>query len=556
MIQAIPHTLWLHWGQTDLFIGYNLNNSNGQTDILRNGPKAVRLMDAEKTNVKRLLITRLDTFRFWNLTDEEVLRLFRDEIMGNPDSPIDEVNLGRINFSLSRATNYLNNKWYPIPRGIPVHFKKEEEIIAWIRGQRKTKDGYVNRNLCRYLQVVNAYHTLLSAPWVTIEDGKIDVRDKALMGKIIWIFNGREFRYEDDSKKFWRESSEASWNYVTDTGWNWNILFYARFRLKDEERAVQKFIQSPEYDVKALVNDLHGVRAEVADPAHAFKLMEYILSKMRLDPRNMEIKNRDMCSNDEWERWKEKQFFGWQFTALIEKKAKFWTQTKAISAKRRELKFSCKSPSIEVQFVLVWNNNESAYAHHAIYQCVSDIFEKIRLDGYCNAEDIRHFMWLNITEDIRQEIWLTDEHILSYILTKLIPIRFPENRRKQTQYTTMSSVVRLAMNDLADMGECILEFPPHTKKNDARSLYGIYAWKKIAVKNITFTSELLRLVDEEKDESWILREEEVTIPFSEQSKLEISSQPPRPDQQFVIPRSVHESLAKILDGVNRPKSSR
>lgn len=39
----------------------------------------------------------------------------------------------------------------------------------------------------------------------------------------------------------------------------------------------------------------------------------------------------------------------------------------------------------------------------------------------------------------------------------------------------MSSVVRLAMNDLADMGECILEFPPHTKKNDARSLYGIYA---------------------------------------------------------------------------------
>lgn len=467
--------------------------------------------------------------------------------MWNSDFPIDEENLGMINFSLARATNYLNNKWYPLPRWIPTQFKKEEDIVAWIRSQRKTKEWYANRNLCRYLQVVNAYHTLLSAPGVNInEDGEIDTRDTKLITQIIRIFWKKSFRYNiDGAMRFWRESSEAKWEFVP-TIWSWNIPFYARFRLKNEGRGVQKFIQSPEYDVKTLLKDMHGIRIEVTDPAHALKLMEFILQEMKLDPEKMEIKNRDMCSKEDWEKWKWKQFFSNDFITLIESAAKFWSQTKAISAKRREFKFSCESPSVEVQFVLVWNNNESAYAHHTIYQCVSDIFEKIRLDGYCNTEDIKHFMWLNITEEIRREIGLTDDHIFAYILTKLIPIKFPNTRGKNNQYTTMSSIIRLTMNDLADMGDCILEFPAHTKRNDTKSLYGIYAGQSIAVKNIKYTPELLRLVDEEKDEQWTLREESVIIPFSDQASLEISSQTPYQDRWSVIPVSVHDSLTNIL----------
>lgn len=49
---------------------------------------------------------------------------------------------------------------------------------------------------------------------------------------------------------------------------------------------------------------MHGIRIEVTDPAHALKLMEFILQEMKLDPEKMEIKNRDMCSKEDWEKWK------------------------------------------------------------------------------------------------------------------------------------------------------------------------------------------------------------------------------------------------------------
>ena len=517
------HIIGLPWTQTAIFINHALNEPSGQSNVLLNWNISLQVKDAQNTLIKQILITRLDTFRFGNISDEDVLKILRHEIMHDSETPIDWENMEKINQSLQRATNYLNNKGYPLPRNIPRIFKNEDTLVSWIRTQRKSNDGFVTRNTCRYLQVVNAYHTLLCTPGVHIDDeGEIDLRNKELMNSVIGMFNDASFRYTDDTKKFSRTTSEAEWRLVSQEWWHWNIPFYARFRIKDEERGVQKFIQNPEYDVKALLQDLHGLRIEVYDTAHAFKMMEYVLARLNLWSIVTEIKNRLMCTQAEWDKWCTRHFFSQEFQDVMNQKAKFWSLTKSSSAERRELKFSCKDPSFEVQFVLVDNHNETAYAHHDIYGCVCDIFEKIRFDGYCNTEDIEHFMRISISDETIKETWLTLDNIREYILSKLIPIRFSDLSQKKAQYTTIASVFRIAMGDLANIRDCILEFPAHGKKFDARKLYGKYAWKKIAVKDLEFTPELMALIDEEKDEDKTIRAEEVIVSFYDQATLKTS----------------------------------
>ena len=529
MSERGSHIIGIHWPQTGIFVDHAINEPSGQSDVLRNGNKSLQVQNGKGDLIKQVLITRLDTFRFGNISDEDVLKILRHEIMHDSEIPIDSENLEKINQSLQRATNYLNDKWYPLPRNIPRVFGNEDAIASWIRLQRKSNDGFVTRNTCRYLQVVNAYHTLLCTPGVSItNDGDIDLRDKKLIKRVIDTFSNNSFRYVNEAKKFSKTVNEAEWRLVIQEWWDWNIPFYARFRLKNGERGVQKFIQNPEYDVKALLQDLHGLRIEVSDPAHAFKMMEYILTQIDLWSSITEIKNRLMCTSDEWTGWCAKQFFSQEFQDLMNKKTQFWSLTKSSSAERRELKFSCKNPSFEVQFVLVDNRNESAYAHHDIYGCISDIFEKIRFDGYCNLEDIEHFMQISISDKTEKETWLTLENIQKYILSKLIPIRFSDIYQKKVQYTTISSVFRTAMADLANIRDCILEFPAHTKKFDAAKKYGQYAWKKIAIKDLKFTPELMALIDEEKDEDRIIRIETKKI-TSESSTSSTSSPTPAQD---------------------------
>ncbi len=555
MSQGGNHIIWLHGTQTGVFVNHAMNQPSGQSDVLLLWNKSLQVQNTKRQLVKQILITRLDTFRFGNISDEEVLKILRHEIMYDSRVPIDSENLEKINQSLHRATNYLNDKWYPLPRNIPRTFKNEDAIISWIKNQRKSTDGYMTRNTCRFLQVVNAYHTLLSTPGVQIDDEwEIDIRNKELMNGVMDAFSDPSFRYKDTTKKLSRTTNEAEWNFITQDWWHWNIPFYARFRLKYEQRGVQKFIQNPEYDVKALLQDMHGLRIEVSDPAHAFKMMEYVLSRLNLWGAVTEIKNRLMCTSDEWNNWCAKQFFSKEFRDLMNQKAQFWAMTKSSSAERRELKFSCKDPSFEVQFVLVNNHNETAYAHHDIYGCVCDIFEKIRFDGYCNTEDIDHFIRISISDKTKEETWLTLEHIRKYIVSKLIPIRFSDVHERKAQYTTIASVFRMAMGDLANIRDCILEFPAHGKKLNAKWMYGKYAWMKVAVKDLEFTPELMALIDDEKDENSAMRVEIRRI-TSGSSTAWISSPTPRQGQWFVMDDSAKKDLDWVLATVKNTTSS-
>lgn len=539
------HIVWLNWAQTSLFVDHSLSEPSGQSDLLLNWNKALKIVDQGGVKVKEILLTRLDTFRFWNLPDEAILRLIRHEIMQDWDIALDKKNIEIINQSLSRAVAYLNDKWYPIPRNIPPRFNTEEAIMVWIKTQRKSKEWYVTRNLCRYLQTINAYHTLLSTPWVSInEKGDIDLRDVDLMKKIMGLFSRSNFRYTDESNKFSRTSKQANGSFIISGEWDWHIPFYARFRLKDEKRWVQKFIQSPEYDAKALIKDEHGMRIEVTEPAHAFKMMEYLLWNMKLNMDTLEIKNRNMATLEEWDRWCSKWHFWGPYRSLMNSKAKFWAQKKAVSTERRELKFSCWKPSFEVQFVLVNNTNEAAYAHHDIYACVCDIFEKIRFDGYCNDADIEHFISLYIDENSLKEIGLNKQNIKAYILSKLIPIRFWDAEKKKPQFTTIASVFRMAMGDLADIRTCKLEFPTHTKKFDAKTLYGEYAGKSVYIKDLKFTAELMSLIDDEIDEYGTAWEETIVV-FSWEASNKTSSKLPIKGQWFVMDAESRE----VLDGV-------
>ena len=71
---------------------------------------SLQVKDTKSTLIKQILVTRLDTFRFGNITDEVVLKILRHEIMYDSETPIDSENMEKINQSLQRATNYLNDK--------------------------------------------------------------------------------------------------------------------------------------------------------------------------------------------------------------------------------------------------------------------------------------------------------------------------------------------------------------------------------------------------------------------------------------------------------------
>jgi hypothetical protein len=531
MNQKWNHIIGIHGPQTDFYVWHSLGLPSGQSDLLLRGDKVVMVKDRSGNLIKSILLTRLDTFRFWDLTEENVWRLVRFEIGWNTDKPITDENIEYINIALSRAISYLNDKWYPIPRNIPTNFWWEKDIFDWIKNQRKSKDWFVSRNVCRFLQVVNAYHSLLSIPWVTInKQGDIDLRDKELMNRIIQFFGINWFKYKknDWSDKFSQTNTSAVWSLIISKNWDWNISFSANFRLKDEKRGVQKFIQNPEYDVKAIIKDMHGLRIEIAEPAHAFKMMEFILKWMGVPTGGIEIKNRNMASNDDWQKWCQKWHFSDEFMTLINQTAKFWSLTKSASKERRELKFSCGNPSFEVQFVLVGNNNDSSYADHDLYVAVCDVFEKIRLDGYCNTEDIENFLDINILDTTLARTGLTREKIKGYIFSKLIPIQYPWTKSKK-MFTTVSSVFRIAMWELAEVRECILEFPSKSDYFSPQKTYGIYAWKKVLVKDLKFTSELMALIDDEIHEYGTLREETKVIDVS-LSTPSSSSQTPSQDQ--------------------------
>lgn len=187
-----------------------------------------------------------------------------------------------------------------------------------------------------------------------------------------------------------------------------HIRFRASARIKDNDMIVLKMLTNPEYSDIDAIKDIYGKRNECKNKDDALLLMQYHwISVFKRDP-NVEIKIKNLFgktveeSNEYIESMK--AYMDPEFYTLLIEKAK-GDKSRKNANKYEDAKMigvltdnNDINHTVEIQFNLLNNKNESSFAHHRIYKMKAIIDAITRLQGYIRKAQIDHIIEVMLEE--------------------------------------------------------------------------------------------------------------------------------------------------------------
>lgn len=359
-------------------------------------------------------LTLLKTWVLWNLTrldlmavkwinKEELLEILYKEAWMKIWEQKEDKLLNKINTVYTKTIKIM---WHDFRLKIPKDYsqkkwKNVDEFLDFIYSTSNLEKTWYQRLIdCAILKTMSSYTEILDNPRISELNWKLELVVKKIR-KIRWISIIKEWNWDIEftyNSLDWKEPSFTKWRITYKTKENIKILL--------------KLIYNRGYSKVDFFKDLLQFRVEVSskeDWENALLLFnrEIFWEGALLD--NKWFLSRDFMRNC----WIEKK---------KKKEEKSWTSDDFINASlsghfKNKDNIKDTTPA-EVQFVYVWNNNESGYNKHEIYDTKKMLSVFSRLFWYLTFEDIKLLI---------HEFWLKSELKERWILYHLLT---PQNKQK------------------------------------------------------------------------------------------------------------------------------
>lgn len=343
------------------------------------------------------------------------------------------------------ARSYMQEKWYKIP-GVIGRFRTDRwlwvnNVFDFIDNIGKLHGESAQEGASIFLKVVRAFYNNLTATdskWETFLDplsGEFK-KDKQLIKGILEFFNNdQSFTYKgSNTQRFSRESRLANGSINT----NYGVAiprFQAEFDTKRLRAMVRKTISDNKYWDAEAIKDKNRMRIFVRkeDVLHMALVVWQLFTHVGAREFHWEQKWNIIAEwNDIWSDFQRAYIQSGVvkddtlFTILSNLPKNKDNKKEWRTLKRTELKFISAEPSLEVQIVPYWNDNEIWWNSHVFYEMKADIQEEIMLrQGYSEKsrvmEHIRRFSIQRKAEWLAQ----SDEEIFEHIVQEscILPIR-------------------------------------------------------------------------------------------------------------------------------------
>jgi len=264
------------------------------------------------------------------------------------------------------------------------------------------------------------------------------------------------------------------WKYKTFFSIGRKLHFRWSARIKDDDMIILKMLSNPEYGDVSAINDIYGKRNECDNKEDALLLLQYHwINVYKRDPKTkLKVKNLFGKTKEETDifiasmrKYLDKDF--WQFLDNAShqrddgKNNESYEDAKLIGPLTDS---NGKIHSVETQFNLINNKNESHFSHHRIYKMKAIIEALVRLQWYVREEYIRHLIHVSLQEHkeisemeepekIPELFYLwgnmdpnnskpAEEAIFSHFLEQenIIPLHFKDGQKQSSRtYTTKRS---------------------------------------------------------------------------------------------------------------------
>ncbi|EKD66231.1 MAG: hypothetical protein ACD_49C00059G0004 [uncultured bacterium (gcode 4)] len=374
--------------------------------ISKNYHNFERLNKAEAKDYLTLLkewvlwnLTRLDLMCVKWISKEELLEIIQKETATERGILTNEELLKRINkvyvksiekmrynFGLKVPEEYFDYKWKSL----------DEFLDFMLSTSNLERKWYLRLVDCAILKTMSSYDEIFDNPLVMELNKKLELIVKKIK-KIPWL---NVIKEEDGDIEFTYNSLD--WSEPSFTKWR------ITYKTKENIKILLKLIYNRGYSKLDFFKDLLQFRVEVdsrIDWENALLLFnrELFWENALLD--NKWFFKKDFMENCQIEKKKKKE-------------EKSWTSDDFINASLAwHFKGDTSTPA-EFQFVRTWNNNESWYNKHEIYDTKKMLSVISRLFGYLTFEDIKLII---------HEFWLRSELPEKWILYHLLT---PQNKKK------------------------------------------------------------------------------------------------------------------------------
>jgi hypothetical protein len=358
------------------------------------------------------------------------------------------------------SVEYLKREWYYVPSTLWKPPRTTSDIVKIAHKWRsyvsaKDKIGY-----CTLLKEILGFFRIIRCGkfWINYTDGSIDLRNKDFMKKIIEAFDGKEFKYpENTGRRFSKESSEMSGYLMINRR---QIPIYAGFRVKSVDAMIEKMDSQEKYNIPEVFKDIHGMRIEVKTKEDALHVASFLYKWIWHDG---DLENIGWFIDES--TYKNFIMSGYLLgnetfrDKLAELLSRPVPKKKNYSEDRTELKITRKwSEPIEIQIVTVDNTNETGWGHHDIYKIRRKIVAKIRRHGWIGKSGIKFIIKKTFEENKKRNnghntIWRTEETVLEHIMNLpnfLIWIRgaseFPSHKNGTHHFSTKETIEKYKIN--------------------------------------------------------------------------------------------------------------
>lgn len=326
--------------------------------------------------------------------------------------------------AMKLAIRYLESEEYYIvgwkqslPKGI-------RDFLAFLQKWEKYKKPSDRIAHCVLLkEILGFFHIIRYKKFkVNYETGEITIRDKDFINSIIDIFNDSQFfQYGDTDSKFSKESNEAFGNILSDQKM---IPFYAGFDVKWLYSVIEKIDGQEKYSTLDAFRDIHRMRIEVKTAEDALRIGKILFKKFWED---LTIDNVGWMIPEETQKEYTNSYLveleDEKYKNALQKKNKKAKKVQNSSHERMEFRLSRpntkNNPGIEIQIVLVNNQNETGWSHHAIYEMRRKILAKIRRYGWIRTPGIDVIVEKVFENNAGKNLPFSKEYIKKHLLEKL-----------------------------------------------------------------------------------------------------------------------------------------
>ena len=323
-----------------------------------------------KDRKKKLKMTILDFREIENLDDYGINELIIKHLSWLPET--DEEKLVYINNLYKKAVKHLKEELFYSDQELwktsrEKSFTNWSEVIAFLKSTKEFK-WKTRCSIAKYMLVMNNSCEEFNP--------KVNELKEKTKGVIY-----RKLKINLVSKKE-NEDGSISWEVTLD--WE-NIPFELIINEKVDNSNVSKSIRDPNYHILENISDLCRVTFKLKNKKHLIILMLYV-SRYTFKKWIYDIKNKWLLTLEDIEKYCTDKKFG----SKLEKSCGWKKRKKSVNRAYKDIKLltpvnkdeEVSNLSLEIKFILEWNENEIWLSMQGVYWYFKKISERIRTEEY------------------------------------------------------------------------------------------------------------------------------------------------------------------------------